>query len=128
MKNFRSALLLLLTISYLSGSKIVEFSSYYQRYFNLLYMLLFWTVYYFLLRYTVMAYINVYATTLYLICFYTDISTALLSIAVGVYRNKVRQSRYYSLSNKQFWLYFKINKALVSVEIIKFLIFITSCI
>lgn len=91
MKNIRSALLFLLTISYVFGLKIVEFSTYPRKYFNLLYVLFFWSIYCFLISYTVIPYIAVYGT-LYNICLYVDIFVILLSIIVGIYHNQVRKS------------------------------------
>lgn len=96
MENIRSALSLLLTLNYVFGLKIVEFSTYRQRYLSLLYVLLFWSVYYFLFRYTVLPYIYVYTAT-YHICFYVEMSIVLLSTAIGIYHNKVKRYWYCSL-------------------------------
>jgi len=61
-------------------------------------MLFFWSVYYFLFRYKVMSHIAGYPF-IYRICFYVDIFTLLLSIAFGIYYNKVRKCWHCSLNN-----------------------------
>ncbi|KAM0728351.1 hypothetical protein ACS0PU_005133 [Formica fusca] len=89
--NIRIVLTPLLIICFVCGLKTIEFSTNHSRpWFSFMYMLLLWTVYYFLFSYTMIS--HIIHDTIYLICLYLDFSVVLMSIAFGIYYDKVRKS------------------------------------
>ncbi|XP_067207717.1 uncharacterized protein [Linepithema humile] len=86
--SIRSVLSPLLSISYVCGMRIVEFPSRYRRqWFGLLYMLLLWSVYIFFVIYRIMSYLN-YHSKIYVISFLVNNVLTLISVILGVYRDK----------------------------------------
>lgn len=87
--NVRRALSPLLIISYVVGTRIVEFPAGNPRpRLGIPYMLLLWSIYHFLLACTVISYITHYSIE-YHICFWLNSFTVLLSIILGLYHDKV---------------------------------------
>lgn len=89
--GIRAALSPLLIISYVFGTRIVEFPAGKPRlWLSLLYVLLLWSVYHVLLTYTAIHYVFD-RPIVYHVCFRLNISAALLSIVLGIYYDKVRE-------------------------------------
>lgn len=89
-ESIRKVLSPLLIISYVCGLRIVEFSvDNPKQWFSLLYILLFWTLYIFFVIYKLFYYI-VHGTIEYIVCNGLHLFTSLISIAIGVYYDKVR--------------------------------------
>lgn len=88
-ESIRKVLSPLLIISYVCGLRIVEFSvDNPKQWFSLLYILLFWMLYIFFV-YKLFYYI-VHGTIEYIVCNGLHFFTSLISIAIGVYYDKVR--------------------------------------
>jgi len=80
----------LLIISYVCGSRIIEFPKDVPRHwFGLLYMLLLWSLYNFIFIYVVIP-CTIHYTTLSHVSFGISVFIAFLSIIIGIYHNKVR--------------------------------------
>lgn len=89
--NIRIILTPLLITSFVCGLRIIEFSTdYLNPWFSFIYMLLLWSIYYFLFSYTIISYITY--NIIYHICLYLDFFVMLMSIAFGMYYDKVRKS------------------------------------
>jgi len=87
--SIRKILSPLLIISYVCGLRVIEFPAGVSRqWFSLLYMLLIWSLHTFVYIYRVMPYTSNYPT-LYHIWFEVNIFTAVLSIIIGLYYDKV---------------------------------------
>jgi len=89
--SIRKILSPLLIISYICGSRVIEFSvsSVSRQWFNLLYMLLLWSLYNYAFIYIVIPF-TIHYTILYHIWFGTNMFIAFLSIIIGIYHDKVR--------------------------------------
>jgi len=88
--SIRKILSPLLIISYICGSRVVEFpAGFPRRWFGLLYMLLLWSLYNFALIYGVIPY-TIHYSVIYQICFALSMFIALLSIIFGMYHDKVK--------------------------------------
>ncbi|XP_032682014.1 uncharacterized protein LOC116849201 isoform X2 [Odontomachus brunneus] len=84
----RAALSPLLVISYVFGTRIVEFPAGKPRlWFSFLYIFLSWSVYHILLIYTAIHYVNDHPFT-YHIAFHLNIFIAFLSVVLGIYYDK----------------------------------------
>lgn len=88
MKDARELLSLLLIISYICGLRIIKFQvGDPKQWFSFVYMLLLWTFYSFIIIYTI-TYKTFFAE--YYVCIGLHIFTALISIVIGIYYDKVR--------------------------------------
>ena len=86
-KSIRTILTPLLIMSYVFGLRIV-ISNHSKLWFNAIYILLIWSIYCFLVStYHTFNFFNKYLEDN--ICYYLEFFTTLLSIAIGVYHNKV---------------------------------------
>jgi len=79
----------LLIISYVCGSRVIEFPAGVPRqWFSLLYMLLLWFLYNFVFIYVVLPHMTHYSTLFY-IWYGINMFIALFSISLGIYYDKV---------------------------------------
>jgi len=89
--NIRIALTPLLIICFMCGLRIIEFPTNHSKpWFSFMYMLLLWSVYFLLFNYIMISYI-IY-DIMYSICFYLNFFIILVSIAFGIYHDKVTKS------------------------------------
>lgn len=90
--EFRAVLSPLLFISYVAGIRIIEFPVGEPKpWLSITYILVLWSVYFLLYVYTVFHYVS-HSYTLYYVCFWLDIFTTILSVALAVYYDKVRNN------------------------------------
>lgn len=89
-KSIRAILKPLLVISYVFGLRIANLSKH-LKLFNILYMLLIWSLYYFAATSTLMSNFNERHPTEDVICSWYEILSTLLIIVFGLYHEKVRK-------------------------------------